>query len=57
LLTLTRVLAASGSIVLKVTVAVWDKRCARHYVVKDYCPEHRCMRRMTIEGDASFYWL
>jgi taurine dioxygenase len=41
----------------KGTVAVWDKRCTRLYVVKDYCPEHRCMRRMTIEGDASFYWL
>ena len=33
------------------SVAQWDNRCTQHYAVPDFAGQHRCMERVTIEGD------
>ncbi len=33
-------------------VAIWDERCTNHRALGDHFPQHRKMRRVTIEGDA-----
>ena len=32
-------------------VAIWDERCTLHYALSDHYPQHRKMRRCTVDGD------
>jgi taurine dioxygenase len=34
------------------TVAIWDNRSTLHKPVNDFFPQHRCLHRVTIKGDA-----
>ncbi len=34
------------------TLAIWDNRSTLHKPVNDYFPQHRCLHRVTIKGDA-----
>lgn len=32
-------------------VAIWDERCTMHHALPDHYPQHRKMRRCTVDGD------
>ncbi|MGI9591367.1 MAG: TauD/TfdA dioxygenase family protein [Myxococcota bacterium] len=32
-------------------VAIWDERCTLHHALRDHYPQHRRMRRCTVDGD------
>ena len=32
-------------------VAIWDERCTNHRALSDHFPQHRLMRRCTVEGE------
>lgn len=32
-------------------VAIWDERCTMHHALPDHYPQHRRMRRCTVDGD------
>ncbi len=32
-------------------LAVWDERCTNHRALSDHFPQHRVMRRVTVDGD------
>ena len=34
------------------TIAIWDNRSTLHKPVNDFFPQHRCLHRVTIKGDA-----
>ncbi len=36
-------------------VAIWDERCTNHRALSDHYPQHRRMRRCTIDGDAPYF--
>lgn len=35
-------------------VAIWDERCTNHRALSDHYPQHRVMRRCTVDGDRPF---
>jgi taurine dioxygenase len=32
-------------------VAIWDERCTNHRALSDHYPQHRRMRRCTVDGE------
>ena len=32
-------------------LAIWDERCTNHRALSDHYPQHRVMRRITVDGE------
>lgn len=36
------------------SIAIWDNRSTQHKPINDYFPAHRCLKRITIDGDKPY---